>query len=171
MAKKSAPKKPESKPDVGGRPPKYNDPKCIETLCATLATGATLAASCRSARISYRAVRTWVVAGESGDEKYSYFMHSIKKAEADNEISLVVDIRTAAKTQWQAAAWLLERRYPNKYGRRNSVQFNGDAVIKNGAINPEQFVQMLTPEQLSQLLTAIETKTATLEASKQDANI
>ena len=152
-----------------GRPPKYNDPKVIEALCSVLSSGATLAAACRKARISYRAVRNWVIAGESGDEKYVHFFQELKKAEADNEIELVKDVRIAAKTQWQAAAWLLERRYPKRYGRRNNVSFNGDAVIKNGTINPEQFVQMLNPDQLMQLVSAIEAKTQALEQAKDES--
>ncbi len=174
MSKKLAPKKPVAdKPEkkASGRPPKYNDPKFIEPLCEVLAGGATLAAACRRAQVKYRSVRTWIVAGESGDERYSYFMHAIKKAEADNEISLVAEIRLAAKTQWQAAAWLLERRYPKRYGRRNNVSFNGDAVVKNGNISPEQFVKMLSADQLAQLISAVEAKTAELETAKDNNHI
>jgi hypothetical protein len=87
---------------------------------------------------------------------------------AKHEQELVNNIKTASLTQWQAAAWLLERCYPNKYGRRNNVSFNGDAVVKNGNISPEQFVKMLSADQLAQLISAVEAKTAELETAKDN---
>ena len=48
------------------------------------------------------------------------FSEAIKKAEANYKKQLLTTIRDAATKQasyWTAAAWLLERKYPNEYGK------------------------------------------------------
>lgn len=62
------------------------------------------------------------VAGISPTTLYKYlredaeFAQRVKSAQADGEESLVDLIREHAADTWQAAAWLLERRYPDRYG-------------------------------------------------------
>lgn len=172
MAKKQQ-RKPEQKPLDVGRPPKYNDPQILKVLFDTLHEGASIQAACDLAGIDKSNITKWCRYARSGDEKYIPFLNGYKKARAGLESALVKNIRTAANTQWQAAAWMLERLKPKRYGRKNNISFNGDAIVRSGAINPEQFVQMLTAEQLSQLISAIENKTKALEESKEqtDANI
>lgn len=48
---------------------------------------------------------------------YTEFAKAIKKAESDCLDSLLAQVTVASRKHWQAAAWLLERRYPAQYGR------------------------------------------------------
>lgn len=41
----------------------------------------------------------------------------LKKADAEREEALVTRIMRASDDTWQAAAWLLERRYPDRYAK------------------------------------------------------
>lgn len=41
----------------------------------------------------------------------------LKKADAEREAALVTRIMRASDDTWQAAAWLLERRYPERYAK------------------------------------------------------
>lgn len=41
----------------------------------------------------------------------------LKKADAEREAALVARIMRASNDTWQAAAWLLERRYPDRYAK------------------------------------------------------
>lgn len=41
----------------------------------------------------------------------------LKKADAEREAALVTRIMRASDDTWQAAAWLLERRYPDRYAK------------------------------------------------------
>ena len=52
------------------------------------------------------------------------FVESTKKAEAEAICRNVAVINVAARTQWQASAWYLERRYPDDYGRKDKVDAN-----------------------------------------------
>ena len=42
---------------------------------------------------------------------------AMKKADAEREAALVTRIMRASDDTWQAAAWLLERRYPDRYAK------------------------------------------------------
>ena len=45
------------------------------------------------------------------------FVREFNKARADFEHSCISIIYTAAPSNWQAAAWLLERKFPGRYGK------------------------------------------------------
>ncbi len=49
---------------------------------------------------------------------YREFLEAIEKAEAQAKVRNVTIIQAAAKDNWQAAAYWLERRYPEEWGRR-----------------------------------------------------
>lgn len=56
---------------------------------------------------------------ERPDSIYGRFCQELEKAECDAELRNLMQIEQAAHDgQWQAAAWRLERRYPDRYGRR-----------------------------------------------------
>lgn len=56
-------------------------------------------------------------------EKQREFGESLKKAEPEYKAALRSKIMNAANDgSWQAAAWLLERLYPDEYGRKDRVQ-------------------------------------------------
>ena len=52
---------------------------------------------------------------------YLQFRNAHKKGLAEGEIYATQIIRKAAAGHWQAAAWLLERRYPARWGRDRSI--------------------------------------------------
>lgn len=49
------------------------------------------------------------------------FRLAVKKAEADSITSLVKTITTAGRRNWTASAWMLERRHPDDFGRRERI--------------------------------------------------
>ena len=49
-------------------------------------------------------------------------MEAIKKAEAESELSNIEIIKNAAPTNWQAAAWYLERKHWERWGRKDKQQ-------------------------------------------------
>jgi len=52
------------------------------------------------------------------EEPYLAFMEAVTLAVAESEVSALKTIKTASKDDWRAAAWMLERRTPTKWGRR-----------------------------------------------------
>jgi transposase len=59
------------------------------------------------------------------------FSDAIEKALAEAEIRDVTIIAKAAEEQWQAAAWRLERKFPDRWGRRKlDIEHSGEIGIK-----------------------------------------
>jgi hypothetical protein len=58
-----------------------------------------------------------------GKKEYREFRESIKRAEAQAEVVSVARIRQAANEgTWQAAAWYLERKHGDRWGRNDKVR-------------------------------------------------
>ena len=109
--KESAPHK-----ETGGRD-SLCSPGMIESFAESIGNGMTFERTCLKHNVSEVTGYNWKKWGKEGREPYLSFLKAIKRAETDWEESLLQSIRKAAETpsktgttQWQAAAWLLERR-------------------------------------------------------------
>jgi len=58
------------------------------------------------------------------------FSESIKKAQSLAVARNVVTVQKAAKKNWQAAAWWLERRYPEEFALRQKMELEGKLDIR-----------------------------------------
>ena len=95
-------------------------PETREKILGALRAGNYRVAACKFAGISDETFRVWINAGKRGDPGgYVEFLEQVKQAEAQAEASLVATIRKAAGDHWQAAAWLLERKFVTRWGRRD----------------------------------------------------
>ena len=63
--------------------------------------------------------------GPKEDAIYFEFLKMVEKAMADAEVEDVAIIKNASRKQWQAAAWMLERKFPDRWGRRDHVELTG----------------------------------------------
>lgn len=98
----------------GGRPTKYV-PEIIEKVLNAIAVGAPFTHACNYAGISFETFNEW-------RKQYSEFSESVKEAEGKAVVGWLARIEQAAKDgNWTAAAWKLERRYPETFGRRDKV--------------------------------------------------
>lgn len=84
----------------------------------------------------------------ASDAPYREFREAIKGAEAQAEAAAVVVIREAMPTSWQAAAWYLERRYPDRYARRERTEVSGPG---GGPLR----ISSLTDEELDDAITRL----------------
>lgn len=76
------------------------------------------------------------------DSEYAHFFKSVKSAEKGYRLSHLNNISAAAVSTWQASAWLLERRYPDEYGR-NRLEITG----KDGEpVQTESAVKIYLPD-------------------------
>lgn len=132
---------PRGKTERRGQKSKILDEATRKTVIDSVAMGLTYEVACANASVSYRSFRNWVLRGQRAignkalfkrrkEQIYIQFVQDIQKAEAQAETVLIRRVRDASKepTRWQAAAWLLERRYPERYGRRDRVamEHSGD---------------------------------------------
>ncbi len=106
------------------RPTKLT-PTVHEIIVLALASGCYRETAAQHAGIGVSTFYRWMEQGEADVEQNKNTPHrelweAINKAEADAEVQAVALIRKAAMQprSWQAAAWLLERKKPDQWGRR-----------------------------------------------------
>lgn len=79
---------------------------------------------------------------------YLDFFRAVKKGIADGEMAAAARIHAASQTAWQAAAWFLERRFPEKWGARHRLEHTGK---DGGPVKTEQ-TTTITIEQASEIV-------------------
>lgn len=102
-------------------------PEVKDRFLAAIERGATYELASGFAGITYQCYLNWMKKGEAqlnsdSDEKevgdeYLEFYRNVKASEGKAAIKWLMQIDKAADIQWQAAAWKLERRYPQQYGK------------------------------------------------------
>lgn len=93
-------------------------PEVQHTICSAIASGGYIATAAAVAGISERTLYGWMRRGADETEgQFVDFLHAIKKALAVAEFRYVQVIGKASETQWQAAAWMLERRFAKNWAK------------------------------------------------------
>lgn len=138
----------------GGRPSKLT-PKTVKTICDNIELGVPYEYACIAAGIHYTTMRDWINKGEDElarvasnpafsirkeYQKYIDFSNAIKEAEAAGIAYNLKCIKKAAsgdednRPQWQAGAWLLERRHPEQFAKHEKIdqktEHSGGVSIK-----------------------------------------
>ena len=69
----------------------------------------------------------WINSPKTGNQRQ--LAQALKKAEAERKAALLTMIYNAATSPktWQAAAWLLERQYPDEFAKRPPAPTDSDA--------------------------------------------
>lgn len=103
-------------------------PEVQEKICAAIAAGNYDIVAARYAGISDTTFYRWLKEGEEAANGIKHgFWVAVKDAGAKAEVRNVALIENAASFTWQAAAWWLERKYSDRWGRRERLEHVGDA--------------------------------------------
>ena len=100
--------------------PTKRTPEVETAILNALRVGNTRTDAALAAGVSRGAIAEWC-------RRYPAFLSAVEKAEAEARLRFVGIIATAARTRWQAAAWFLERRMPEHWGRRERLEVAVDA--------------------------------------------
>lgn len=101
------------------------------TIVRSLRAGNYVETAAAAAGISKSTLYDWLRRGaraKSGAHKE--FADAVANAQAEGEQSMVAIIAAAAGNQWQAAAWHLERKFPDKWGRRQRIEHGVSDDVK-----------------------------------------
>ena len=115
-----------------GRPSKLT-PERLEKILESLREGNYRDTAAEGAGIAYNTFREW--------EKKGGVEEKGKRAEAEGEQLHIRRINKAGEEgAWQADAWMLERKDPKKWGRKDATKLELSGEVKT--INAEQFQQL-----------------------------
>lgn len=116
-----------------GRPTKLTK-KTQEKIIEFLRNGAYVETAALAAGVAKATFYNWLKEGNKEKEQkidgiYSRFLDAIDEASAKAEVADVLRITQAAQNGiWQASAWRLERKFPEKWGKSDKLEMTG----KNG---------------------------------------
>lgn len=102
-------------------------PELVQAFTDALVEGNCIETAAALAGISHTTYYRWLEAGRKAKAgAFWEFCEAVKKAEAKAEADRVRRIQTAGKDgNWQADAWWLERRRPERWGRRERHELSG----------------------------------------------
>lgn len=80
--------------------------------------GASRVAAAEAANVARSTLQTWLRRGVEGDPEYTSFLAKVREAEGELEKELVGVIKGHSANTWQAAAWLLERKFQKRWAIR-----------------------------------------------------
>jgi hypothetical protein len=105
------------------RRPRLLDEKQQAEVCAILFVGATRTVAARYVKCSVRKIRETALTDHE-------FRKRLKWAESHYEVGHLTNIQNAAKKEqyWRAAAWALERKYPQRYALRTLDVLSSEQV-------------------------------------------
>ena len=107
---------------------KFEDEQIWQRLNQALSVGAYIEDACIFAGISSRQFRRWRELAEQGVEPYAGRWVEIQRSDSQAVIRNLFNIHNAGNSgSWQASAWILERKYPAKYGRREQISLSDNS--------------------------------------------
>lgn len=110
-------------------------PERTESIRADLLLGLTREAAAARAGIGRPTLQRWIADGLAGKAPYVAFLEALDAAEAEAQRRLLATILSASQPrkdgaarpgQWQAAAWILERRWPAAWRSRTETESGGE---------------------------------------------
>ena len=128
-----------------GAPSQLGDPDVLQLLLAAISDGVDYERACKSAGISPRTIYNWKNRANEGDEAAMAFVQALEKAEADVERRATRNMLKAGELPqyWAANATFLERRYPERWGRRQSESDTPKVIVQIGARDSDLQVNVL----------------------------
>lgn len=110
---------------------KLNKEVC-DNICENLRRGNYITTACRASGITTNTYYRWKKRGEKGEEPFKTFLERTDKAESEGELACMEVIYNSATEQgnWLSAAWILERKYPQRFGKREQMALQTDNDFK-----------------------------------------
>jgi len=127
------------------RPDKLT-PERHERIVEAIRLGNTREAAAAYARVGERTLYRWLAKGQQArnGSKCRQLWQDVKEAENEAELTSVAIIRAAAEKQWTAAAWWLERRRPDQWGRKENLDITirreAERIAKETGLGIEEII-------------------------------
>lgn len=123
------------------------NPDKLQVFLAAIQDGNYRETSCKLAGFSKMALKRWLDKAEAGDEAAMAFRDALEKAEATAESETVRNVRAASKLPqfWAAGMTYLERKHPERWGRRQEDSAAPKVIVQIGARDSDVTINVLSP--------------------------
>ena len=143
-------------------------PEVEERIVSSIKSGNFRNTAAKWAGIDERTLRRWMRAGsKSRKGPFKDFVRRVLEAEKAAEMRCVALVMKAASGDAKHAEWWLERKYPQRWGRKERHEVtgkNGGALLHQAeGLDP---VEALADPQLRELLDAVAERAAQLASAK-----
>ena len=133
---------------TGGRRTKLT-PEVQEKVVSAIRAGNYANVAAEYAGIGERTFYRWLQRGQAAKRGiYRQFWQAVKKAEREAEVRAVAIIQKHMEDNWQAAMTYLERKFPDRWGRRDRLRVD---------LNPKEALEELLALSTEELEEAVET--------------
>ena len=100
------------------------------TIVELLRDGHHTSTVCNYAGIDYTTFTGWLRKGKEGKDKAYYdFYNEVRMAEAEAEVNRLKNIKDHSKIDWKASAWIMERKWPERWAKRDHSRH--DVTVHN----------------------------------------
>ena len=128
------------------RPTKLT-PEVHEAIVDGINAGLTFRLSCARAGVTPATFYNWLKKGEVAQSgALMEFFNAVERAKADSALRLISQITLQAPADWRAAAFILERRFPDDYGRRAELTGKAGRPVQVDTKVQTQHVFQPSPE-------------------------
>jgi hypothetical protein len=123
------------------------EPDRIGRLFDLLVAGNYRETAARIVGITDRAIRMWMQKADEGVPRYQAFADVVRAAEAIAESSAVRNVRAAGKQPqfWAVEMTYLERKYPDRWGRRQEDQNVPKVIVQIGIKDSDVQIGVIPP--------------------------
>lgn len=104
-----------------GRPSKLT-PERVEIIAQAIEDGLSRQSAANMAGIHKATLQDWLAKGLGGEEGFTDFSDRVGVSDAKFEAGAIQEIRRGGIKDWRAYAWLLERKDPSNFGRKDPTQ-------------------------------------------------
>jgi hypothetical protein len=124
-----------------------SDPDTVQVFLAAIADGNYRETACKLAGISKQTLYNTIKRAEHGDNSAQAFVDALEKAEALAESETVRNVRQASKLPqfWAAGMTWLERKSPDRWGRRSEDGNAPRVVVQIGVKDSDVTVNVVSP--------------------------
>lgn len=140
-------------------------PEMIEKICEVMKTGVGVETAAIYVGLSKVTIYDWLARGKDGDPTCTPLLEAMELSLAKNEVRDATIITDAGTKFWQAAAWRLERRFPQRWARK--TEFHGTVELPL-VLTPAQRAAIAEARAKGQALVAAEAAAGIIDVAHED---
>jgi transposase len=131
----------------GGRPTKLTK-ELQAKIVQAIEAGNYIETAAAYAGVDKVSLYAWMKKGHHEPENglHREFLNAVQKALAAAEVRDVTLLAAAAEESWQAAAWRLERKFPDRWGRRDTVTVLQRLAKELDALSDDELLAIAVPD-------------------------